>query len=67
MSEIAKEIKKEKSTVTTLVGKLEKFGYISLKKSDEDSRSTIVSLTEKGNQLVPMFSEISIDYLKFQN
>lgn len=61
MSEIAKEIKKEKSTVTTLVGKLEKFGYISLKKSDEDSRSTIVSLTEKGNQLVPTFSQISID------
>ncbi len=60
MSDIANEIKKEKSTVTTLVGKLEKLGYVSLKKSEEDSRSTLVSLTEKGKELVPIFSEISL-------
>lgn len=59
MSEIADSIKRDRSTVTSLIGKLEKYDYVSLRKSEQDSRSTIVSLTEKGKALVPSFELIS--------
>ena len=59
MTEIANRIHRDRSTVTTLVNKLMKLGYISSKKDSYDNRSTIVFLTEKGKALEPYFEKIS--------
>jgi DNA-binding MarR family transcriptional regulator len=59
MTEIADTIHRERSTVTTLVSKLIKLGYISSKKDSNDSRSSIIYLTEKGQGLKKGFEEIS--------
>lgn len=59
MTEIANQIHRDRSTVTTLVNKLYKFGYVALAKDPNDARSTIVSLTKKGEDLEPGFHEIS--------
>jgi len=59
MSEIAKQIHRDKSTVTTLVNKLVSLGYVEKIKSGEDSRVTLVKLTEEGSMLEPAFKLIS--------
>lgn len=59
MTEIADAIHKDRSTVTALVNKLIKLGYISSRKDPDDNRSTIVCLTEKGENLKSSFMEIS--------
>jgi len=59
MQDIAKKINRDKSTVTSLVNKLVKLGYIEKLKNSEDSRSTIISLTEKGWELKVIFDDIS--------
>lgn len=58
-TEISNGIKKERSTVTTLLKKLEKLGYIVSRVNEEDARSTIVSLSEKGILMKGDFIEIS--------
>lgn len=50
---IAEGIRRDKSTVTTLVNKLIKNGYVKTRKNPKDSRSVLVSLTEKGKALEP--------------
>jgi DNA-binding MarR family transcriptional regulator len=59
MTDIANSIHRDRSTVTTLVNKLIKLGYVSSKKDSNDSRSTIIFLSEKGKELEPSFKEIS--------
>ncbi|WP_234117321.1 MarR family winged helix-turn-helix transcriptional regulator [Clostridium hydrogenum] len=59
MTEIADTIHRERSTVTTLVSKLIRLGYISSEKDPKDSRSSIIYLTEKGYELKDGFQEIS--------
>ncbi|MDT3700905.1 MAG: MarR family transcriptional regulator [Thermincola sp.] len=59
MTQIANNIHRDRSTVTTLVNKLINLGYIAPHKDPNDSRSTIISLTEKGKKLEPDFQEIS--------
>lgn len=54
MSELASLIYKDKSTVTALVNKLEKLELIERIKSQEDSRSTIIRLTQKGLDTKPI-------------
>ena len=58
-TEISNTIKKERSTVTTLLKKLEKLGYIVSRVNEEDGRSAIVSLSEKGILMKDDFIEIS--------
>ncbi|MBI9010821.1 MAG: MarR family transcriptional regulator [Clostridiales bacterium] len=58
-TEISSGIKKERSTVTTLLKKLENLGYIVSRVNEEDARSTIVSLSEKGILMKDDFIEIS--------
>lgn len=58
-SQIAESIKKDKSTVTTLINKLIKYGYVQTRKNPEDSRSILVSMTEKGLGLRPEVTVIS--------
>lgn len=59
MSEIARKIHRTKPTVTVLVEKLEKNGYVQRIKLDNDARFTKVTLTSKGYELKPVFELIS--------
>lgn len=59
MAEIASVIRKDKSTVTSLVEKLVKLGYVSKERDTEDSRVIYVTLTKEGQELMPVFNQIS--------
>ncbi|WP_428024203.1 MarR family winged helix-turn-helix transcriptional regulator [Arcobacter sp.] len=59
MKDISDFIHKTKPTVTILVDKLVKMGYVKKEKSKIDSRVTFVELTQKGKDLKPTFEEIS--------
>ena len=59
MSDLAKFVWRSKSTLTVLADKLEKSGYIKRWPNPEDSRSTLVGLTDKGLALQPVFEDIS--------
>lgn len=59
VKELANKIHLTQPTVTVLINKLEKLGYVNRIKSGEDSRVTLVKLTEKGVALQPAFRDIS--------
>ncbi|MCK9390243.1 MAG: MarR family transcriptional regulator [Syntrophales bacterium] len=59
MSEIARIIDKEKSTITVLVNKLIKMGYVEKTKHGTDNRISLVALSMKGEALRPAFKIIS--------
>lgn len=59
MAEIAKNIRKDKSTVTALVDKLVRTGYVAKERDGADSRIVHVALTAKGEALKPIFEDIS--------
>ena len=63
MKEIALKVHRTKSTISQLVDKLEKSGYVYKQKHHTDKRSTVVVLTEKGMMLKPIFSKISSDVI----
>ncbi|WP_338543761.1 MarR family winged helix-turn-helix transcriptional regulator [Paenibacillus tundrae] len=59
MQELSKLIDRDKSTVTVLVDKLVKRGYIHKEKDLKDTRIYRLSLTAKGHDLREEFEEIS--------
>ena len=59
MAEIAEKIGRDKSTVTALVNKLVRLGYVTKERDTEDTRVVYVTLTQKGNELKPIFEAIS--------
>ena len=59
MKDIANCIHRTKPTVTVLVDKLEKLGYLKREASNEDSRSTNIVLTQKGEDFQTTFEKIS--------
>lgn len=59
MKDIANCIHRTKPTVTVLVDKLEKLGYLKREVSNEDSRSTNIVLTQKGEDFQTTFEKIS--------
>ena len=59
LTDIAVAIRRDRSTVTTLVKKLQALGYVSTSKNKSDGRSTKVSLTQQGEDIIPAFTEIS--------
>ncbi len=61
MKDIADRIHRTRPTVTVLVDKLEKLGYLKREISQEDSRYTYIVLTEKGQDFKPIFEKISED------
>lgn len=63
MKELAEKIGKDKSTITALVDKLIRLGYVEKTRDIEDNRVVFVTLTEKGKELKPMFAAISQDLL----
>ncbi|UJF33881.1 MarR family winged helix-turn-helix transcriptional regulator [Paenibacillus hexagrammi] len=64
MAEISKVIHKDKSTVTALVDKLVRLGYVTKERDREDTRVVYVALTPKGIELQPMFESISEELLE---
>lgn len=63
MQDISVKINRDKSTVTALVNKLVKLGFLEKLKNQEDSRITIISLSQKAWDLKPIFDEISENLL----
>lgn len=59
MTELARSIGRTKSTVTVLVEKLEREGYVCRVPNESDNRGVWVQLTEKGLALKPVFEGIS--------
>lgn len=64
MAEIAAKIGRDKSTVTALVDKLVRLGYVTKERDTFDTRIVYVTLTGKGHELKPVFEEISKDILE---
>jgi len=64
MKEIGDLLGKEKSTITTLVNKIEKLGYVEKVKSEDDRRVTYVCVTEKGRSIESEFADISKEVKK---
>lgn len=54
MREISESINKDKSTLTALISKLEKLELVVKIKSETDSRSTLIKLTQKGKDTKPI-------------
>lgn len=63
MAEIAERIGRDKSTITALVDKLVRLGYVVKERDTEDTRVVYVSLTNRGNELKPIFEAISAEIL----
>ena len=59
VKELVEKIHRTQPTVTVLIDKLQNLGFVERIKSKEDSRITLINLTEKGTQLEPIFREIS--------
>ena len=59
MKDLALNAHRTKSTVTTLVSKLEQEGYVERLTDPEDARGVKVRLTDKGRALQPAFDSIS--------
>ena len=59
MKDIANRFHRTKPTVTVLVDKLEKLGYLKRESSDKDNRCTYIVLTQKGEDFKEIFERIS--------
>jgi len=59
MSDLAKQIQRNKSTTTTLVKKLAKLGYIEIRKIENDDRVKLLYLTKKGKDFKNFYLNIS--------
>lgn len=59
MKRLAEIIDRDKSTVTALVDKLVRLGYVERKPDPDDNRRTMVCLTAGGRALMPDFLDIS--------
>lgn len=59
INQIVNKTGKRKSTITDMVKKLEKLGYIIKEKNNDDARITEIVLTDKGWQFKDLFKDIS--------
>ncbi|HEY8888684.1 MAG TPA: MarR family transcriptional regulator [Clostridium sp.] len=59
MKEIGQLVGKDKSTITALVNKLLKLGYVQKEKCQKDRRITYIILTEKGKVIEDKVNDIS--------
>ena len=63
MMELADGTQRDKSTVTTLVGRTEALGYVARRRNPEDGRSWLVALTKEGEAMRQPFVTISEELL----
>lgn len=66
MGTLAKRISRDPSTVTALVHKLQRQGYVKIERSTADKRINIVKLTDAGRALEPAFREVSDEWRAVQ-
>lgn len=59
LQELAKHTMKDKSTVSSVIKKLEAGGYVTKERDAGDARRTNLTLTPEANRLRPMLFEIS--------
>ena len=59
MSDIAKILSRDKSTITTLIAKMEKNGYLKKTHCKEDKRVYYISLTNKAYKIQNKFQKMS--------
>ena len=59
MKDIADKIHRTRPTVTVLIDKLEKLGFVKREVSNEDNRYTYIVLTKKSEDFKPVFENIS--------
>ena len=59
MQDLAKHTIKDKSTISSVVNKLEAGGYVTKEKDSEDARYTKLSLTPKAKELKSVLMQIS--------
>lgn len=59
LSEISARIRRSQPTVTVLVDKLVRQGYATKERDTNDSRITLLTLTQKGREAKPLIDEIS--------
>lgn len=59
MTEISRIIDKDKSTITALIHKLIRLGYVERRKHEGDSRMNLIAVTKKGAALKPVFIAIA--------
>jgi MarR family transcriptional regulator, organic hydroperoxide resistance regulator len=64
INDLAKETALSKSSLTTMLERLEKSGHIVRKPSEIDKRNTIVCLTEKSSELRKDYQKISDDMVE---
>ena len=64
MKDISDKIHRTRPTVTVLVDKLEKLGYVKREVSKGDNRYTYIVLTKKGLEFKTVFEKISNDLNK---
>ena len=69
ITEIVKETNKPKSTLTSNLRTLNKYGYINRISNPKDSRSCIIELSKKGKTLIPTFREVAeeVEMTLFKN
>ena len=66
MSQLSDAIYRDPSTVTALVSKLKRMGYVQTRKDSADTRITYVSLTDEGKALEPHFQRISLELYQLE-
>ena len=59
IQELAQKTSLGKSTLTSMLNRLEKADYLQLKRSSEDDRKKIITLTERDKQLHEKYKELS--------
>lgn len=59
MGELARQVNRDKSTVTVLVRKLEQNGFVLRETSADDNRVTYISLSRKGREYTDLTASIS--------
>ncbi len=61
INELAKRTSLGKTSLTSMLGRLEEQGHIIRKRSDIDKRSTILCLTKKNKSLKNKYEEVSLN------
>ena len=59
MSVLARRVRRTRSTMTALVGKLERSGYVERRPDPADARGVLVCLTARGKALAPVMDGVS--------
>ncbi len=61
INELAKQTSLSKTSLTTMLERLEVMGYITKREDQKDKRSTIICLTEKNKILEELYKQVSDD------